>query len=150
MNIGRLIKQLKIDEGISHRVYIDSLGYKTVGIGHLIKESDPEYLKDRKAGELITDEELNELFLADTAIAIQDAIIIFNTEWDKIPPIAQEVIVNMLFNLGRLRFLGFKKFIKAVYAKDWSTAAAEMMDSQWATQVVSRASRLSSKIRGLS
>ena len=33
MNVSRLIKQLEIDEGIRLRVYEDSLGYLTVGIG---------------------------------------------------------------------------------------------------------------------
>ena len=59
---------------------------------------------------------------------------------------AQEVIVNMCFNMGAPRLSGFKKFIAGVNAGDWKTAAVEMMDSRWARQVGDRAVRLKNRI----
>lgn len=149
MNISRLIKQLKIDEGFSLKVYKDTVGYKTVGIGHYIKDSDPEYLKNLKVGEKITDEQSMELFVADLATALQDAIVVFYPIWDSFPDEAKEVFVNMLFNLGRTRFLGFKKMIAAAHKKDWKEVAVQMMDSKWAKQVGNRAIRLKTKIENL-
>ena len=35
MDVDKLREQLKIDEGIEHKIYKDHLGYNTVGIGHL-------------------------------------------------------------------------------------------------------------------
>ena len=43
MDIVALRKQLEIDEGIKHEIYLDHLGLPTFGIGHLIIEGDPEY-----------------------------------------------------------------------------------------------------------
>ena len=43
MNIDKLREQLKIDEGCVYEIYNDHLGYATFGIGHLIRESDPEH-----------------------------------------------------------------------------------------------------------
>ena len=43
-----------------------------------------------------------------------------------------------------------KKFIAAVNDGNWSTAAVEMMDSRWATQVGARAERLRDRIQALS
>ncbi len=57
----------------------------------------------------------------------------------------ERALVNMAFNLGG-RLAGFKKFLKAVNARDWPTAAVEMMDSKWATQVGDRATRLRDQI----
>ena len=43
MDINKLREQLKIDEGVEYRVYLDHLGYKTLGIGHLVVPGDLEY-----------------------------------------------------------------------------------------------------------
>ena len=43
MNIDVLRKQLEIDEGVVHEIYLDHLGLPTFGIGHLVTESDPEH-----------------------------------------------------------------------------------------------------------
>ena len=43
MDIEKLRKQLEIEEGVVHEIYLDHLGYPTFGIGHLITDNDPEY-----------------------------------------------------------------------------------------------------------
>lgn len=149
MNIKRLIRQLEIDEGRSLRVYADSLGYKTVGIGHLIKQTDLDEIKNLVAGDKITEQQCYELFIEDMAVAIKDAVTVFYDVWQKFPDEAQEVFVNMIFNLGRTRFLKFKKTIAAAHNFDWPTVSVEMIDSVWAKQVGNRAGRLSAKIRDL-
>lgn len=146
MDIDRLMRQLAIDEGRRVRVYLDTEGLRTVGIGHLIKATDPEWLRDLEVGDKITDEQITELFTQDLAIAISDAKTVFEPVWDEFPDIAQEVVINMLFNLGRHRFLGFKKTIAYAYTKDWKNMSEEMLDSKWARQVGQRAYRLSAYI----
>lgn len=148
MDLERLKRQLEIDEGRKLRVYLDHLGYPTVGIGHLIKDSSPERVQGLSVGDKITEEECHELFIQDISIAVGDCKIIFD-EWDTFPSEAQEILVNMLFNLGRPRFLTFKKMIAAVYDKDWKRAAEEMADSRWAGQVGARATRLIKRMRNL-
>ena len=149
MNTKRLIKQLEIDEAIRLRVYIDSLGYKTVGIGHLIKDSDPEDLRALEAGDKISEKLCYQLFISDLIDAVQGATTVFYDAWDSFPDEAQEVFINMVFNLGVTRFLKFKKTIAAAYAHNWPLVSKEMLDSKWASQVGNRAGRLSAKIRGL-
>lgn len=144
MNIDRLKKQLIKDEGKRLKVYEDHLGYKTVGIGHLIKDTDD--IKDLVVGDKISEAKCEALFIEDLAIAIADAKIIFEPVWADMPSIVREVTVNMLFNLGRSRFLGFKKTISAILLGEYERAAAEMLDSKWAKQVPSRAYRLSSQM----
>ena len=39
----QLIDELKADEGVKNEIYLDHLGLPTCGVGHLIRESDPEY-----------------------------------------------------------------------------------------------------------
>ena len=51
--------------------------------------------------------------------------------------------------MGAPRLSKFKKFIAAVNDGNWSTAAVEMMDSRWATQVGKRAERLRDRIQAI-
>ena len=43
MNIEQLRKELEMDEGVKYEIYNDHLGYATFGIGHLVRDSDPEH-----------------------------------------------------------------------------------------------------------
>jgi lysozyme len=54
--------------------------------------------------------------------------------------VRQAVILSMIFNLGSIN--AFVKMRAAINVKDWHRAAAEMLDSRWATQVGRRAQDL--------
>jgi GH24 family phage-related lysozyme (muramidase) len=43
MDMEKLRQQLIIDEGVKYEVYLDHLQLKTVGIGHLCREDEPEF-----------------------------------------------------------------------------------------------------------
>ena len=139
MNIEALREQLKIDEGVKYEIYKDHLGYPTFGIGHLITEDDPEH--GEPDGTEISEDRVNEIFESDVAKFVSEAKILF-PDLDELPDVAQQVIVNMAFNMGRPRLSKFKNFIAGVNDRDWVRAAEEMMDSRWADQVGARATRL--------
>jgi len=143
MNIEALREQLKIDEGVKYEIYKDHLGYPTFGIGHLITEDDPEHGKPD--GTKISEDRVNEIFETDVAKFVSESKILF-PDLDELPDVAQQVIVNMAFNMGRPRLSKFKNFIAGVNDRDWTRAAEEMMDSRWATQVGDRAIRLRNQI----
>ena len=139
MNIEALREQLKVDEGVKYEIYKDHLGYPTFGIGHLITEDDPEH--GEPDGTEISEDRVNEVFESDVATFVSEAKILF-PDLDELPDVAQQVIVNMAFNMGRPRLSKFKNFIAGVNDRDWVRAAEEMMDSRWADQVGARATRL--------
>lgn len=146
MNIDQLRETLKIDEGVKYEIYNDHLGYPTFGIGHLVVESDEEHGKP--VGTPVSEERVNAVFDKDVAVMVDEAKKIF-PNLDTLPEEAQQVIVNMTFNMGRPRLSQFKKFIAGVNAGDWNKAAVEMMDSRWAKQVGARAERLRDRIKAL-
>jgi lysozyme len=139
MNIEALREQLKVDEGVKYEIYKDHLGYPTFGIGHLITEDDPEHGEPN--GTEISEDRVNEVFESDVATFVSESKILF-PDLDELPDVAQQVIVNMAFNMGRPRLSKFKNFIAGVNDRDWTRAAEEMMDSRWADQVGARATRL--------
>ena len=143
MNIEALREQLKVDEGVKYEIYKDHLGYPTFGIGHLVTQSDPE--NGEPDGTEVSEDRVNEVFESDVATFISEAKILF-PNLDDLPEVAQQVIVNMAFNMGRPRLSKFKNFIAGVNDNDWVRAAEEMMDSRWADQVGDRATRLRNRI----
>ena len=147
MNIDKLREQLKIDEGVKYEVYKDHLGYPTFGIGHLVVEGDEEHGKP--VGTPVSEDRVNAVFESDVQKFVSESKKVF-PNLDDLPEEAQQVIVNMCFNMGAPRLSKFKKFIAAVNDGNWSTAAVEMMDSRWATQVGKRAERLRDRVQTLS
>lgn len=59
----------------------------------------------------------------------------------------QRVVVEMIFNLGIMKFRGFGQTIAAIKAKDFVKASMQMLASRWAAQVGSRATRLAKMMR---
>jgi len=152
MNIENLKKQLTIDEGCKYYIYLDSLGYATFGIGHLVTPSDPEYkfIKDVKAGKkiLVSTERVNQAFEADVKIACDSCRKVFK-DFDNFCDELKEIIANMMFNLGLARFKQFKRLIAGVEKKDCRLAAKSMQESLWYKQVKGRAERLVKRMNDL-
>ena len=147
MDINKLREQLKIDEGVEYQVYNDHLGYKTLGIGHLVVPGDLEY--DAPVGTSVSEDRVNEIFDQDVITYIDETKKVFGN-LEGMPEEAQQVLVNMCFNMGAPRLSKFKNFIRAIHDENWETASVEMLDSIWATQVGPRAIRLSERIKAIS
>ena len=70
-------------------------------------------------------------------------------DFGDLPEEAQQIIANMMFNLGIPRLSKFKGMKAGVDARDWERAADEMVDSSWYRQVTNRAARLVVRMRSL-
>ena len=57
------------------------------------------------------------------------------------------VLIDMVFNMGLSRFMGFRKFREALITRNFNQAAEEMIDSLWFRQVGYRAERLAQIMR---
>ena len=146
MNIEQLRDTLKIDEGCVNSVYLDHLNLKTVGIGHLLTEWDEEY--DKPVGTPVSEERVNELFDKDVQVTIEECEQLFGNFQD-LPEEVQQILANMMFNLGRPRLSKFRRLCKAVAERDWQEAAVQMEDSKWHKQVPNRAKRLVSRMKAV-
>ena len=144
MNINQLREELTIDEGVKYETYLDHLSLKTCGIGHLCRESDPEY--DLPLGAKVSEERVNELFEQDIQITINDCKKVYD-DWEAMPETVKRICANMMFNLGYPRYSKFKKKIQAVKDGDWFEASVQMTDSRWYRQVPNRAKRLVERMK---
>ena len=144
MNIDKLREQLKIDEGCVYEIYNDHLGYPTFGIGHLVIESDSE--NGQAVGTSVSEDRVAEALDEDIKSVLRDCNILY-PDFDDLPEEAQQIIANMMFNLGRPRLSKFAGMKRGVDARDWDVAADEMVDSRWYRQVGARAERLVNRMR---
>ena len=145
MNRENVYDQLKVDEGVVYEIYLDHLGYKTFGVGHLVLESDPEHGYD--VGEPVSVERVKECFDRDLDLAISECVALYGmSEWDSFPGEVQEILVNMMFDMGRTRLSKFRKMNAHLLCEEWAAAAIEGRDSLWYRQVTNRAERLMSRL----
>ena len=146
MNIEQLRKELEVDEGVKYEIYNDHLGYPTFGIGHLVRDTDPE--AGAAVGTPVTEDRVIEAFNEDVETVLSDCAILYD-DFDDLPEEAQLIIANMMFNLGRPRLSKFKGMKSGVDSRDWNKAADEMIDSAWYRQVPNRAGRLVTRMKAL-
>jgi len=132
--VSNLTEDLMRHEGYRTHLYEDTAGILTIGVGYNIEEKGlPDYIIKLLLNDSIEEakSELGRVF----------------EPWKGLSRVRQDVLVNMMFNLGAPRFLKFKKFIKAIKNNDFDTAADEMLASRWAKQVGNRAIELSERMR---
>jgi|TARA_R110000744_G_scaffold24160_1_gene60803 lysozyme len=146
MDIDRLRQQLEIDEGCKYVIYLDHLNLPTHGIGHLILESDPEY--GQPVGTSVSEDRVIECFEKDLESVQKDCYRLYD-DFDDLPETVQEIIANMLFNMGLGRMKAFKGMKRNVDARQWDKAADEMVDSRWYNQVGERSKRLVERMRSV-
>lgn len=129
-----LAQELERDERRVKTVYLDSRGIATVGVGR--------NLRDRG----LSDDEIDYL-LGNDITAVEQDLDRNLPWWRNLSEVRQRVLANMCFNLGINRLLGFKKMLGAVCGGDYHEAAAQMLNSTWATQVGNRAIRLATMMK---
>lgn len=146
MDLERLREEIEADEGCKYEIYLDHLGLPTFGIGHLVTVDDPE--NGQPVGTEVSEERVAEVFEQDVAVTLGECEKLYNG-FSELPEEVQLILANMMFNMGRPRLSGFKKFNAAIAAGEWQEASEEMIDSRWYRQVTNRAERLVQRMRAV-
>ena len=130
------------EEGVKYEVYNDHLGYKTFGVGHLCRATDPE--NEMEVGTPVSKERVDECFEVDLYVAINDAEKF--CEGMQVDDNIKECVTHMVFQLGLPRLNKFRNFKQALVDGDIAKAQIEMKDSLWYRQTTNRAERLIEKM----
>ena len=115
------------EEGVKYEIYNDHLGYKTFGVGHLCRATDPE--NEMEVGTPVSKERVDECFEVDLYVAINDAEKF--CEGMQVDDNIKECITHMVFQLGLPRLNKFRNFKQALVDGDIAKAQDEMKDSLW-------------------
>jgi lysozyme len=128
MDHKRLEDTLIRHEEIRYKPYRCSEGKLTIGVGRNIEEVG------------ITEDE--SIYLMRNDIKECEEHLSKFSWYYALSDVRQEILVNMCFNMGYTRFLGFRKMIWALENEDHVSAAKEMKNSKWFRQVGIRAEQL--------
>ncbi len=132
MNLDRLLSNLVKHEGLELKPYVCPSGRLTIGIGRNIQDLG------------LSKDEAYYLAKNDINRCVAELIDIFGSElFEKLSDVRQEVLIDMIFNLGKPNFLKFKKLILAVKDLDFKEASFQMENSKWCFQVKARCDSLS-------
>jgi lysozyme len=134
MNIPKLREMLALHEGVILKPYLCTAGKTTIGIGRNLDDVGIT----REEADMMLDHDI------DRCIAELDRSV---PRWRTHNEVRQNVLIELVFNLGISRFLGFRRMLAALAASDYATAAKEMKDSRWYTQVGKRAVTLCEMMR---
>lgn len=128
-----LEQMLRRDEGERLRIYTDTLGHPTIGVGRALDTQG------------ITSAEADYLLLGDIYRVQAEAG--KNFPWaGGLSPERMTVLLSMLFQLGLPKVMEFHEFLSAMEHQNWSRAAEEMRKSKWHAQTPIRNERLATQM----
>ena len=142
MNMDRLLESVKKHEGYRNKVYLDTLGKRTVGVGHLCVEDfwedDKEY--DEKFLLEILEKDLGQAIIGARELMMEHGCMDINEK-------AEEILIEMVFQLGKTGVSKFKNMWKALSELNYVGASYEMLDSRWAKQTPNRAKAMAKTMK---
>jgi lysozyme len=133
----RLLKMIKLHEGVKSHAYQCTAGKWTIGVGRNI---------DEEGGLGLSEEEINVLLINDVE-RVKNELTAVYFWFPALDEVRQAAMIDMCFNLGLSRLRGFVKAIEAMSRQQYDNAADEFLDSRWASQVGQRAIRVTEMIR---
>ena len=142
MNMDRLLESVKKHEGYRNKVYLDTLGKRTVGVGHLCVE---DFWEDDKEYE---EKFLMEILQKDLQESIRGARSLMEDHGcADIDEKAEEILIEMVFQLGMTGVSKFRNMWKALSELNYVGASYEMLDSRWAKQTPNRAKAMAKTMK---
>jgi len=130
----KLRAMLELHEGIRYFPYVDTVGKLTIGVGRNLTDKG---LAPSEVSFMLTNDVLE----------VEQALDVSIPWWRGLNEVRQLVLADMCFNLGIAGLLRFKNTLGHMQVGNYELAADNMMLSKWATQVGSRASKLSRMMR---
>jgi len=143
----KLLESVKKHEGYRNKVYKDTLGKRTVGVGHLCVEDFWEDGKEYEEKFLMT------ILEHDLQTAIKSAEDLINNcpsgGKANISDDAKILIIEMVFQLGGNGVSKFRKMWQALQQDppDYAEASVQMLDSRWAKQTPNRAQEMANHMK---
>lgn len=145
-------------EGYRNKVYNDSLGIPTIGIGFNLLRPDARNILNRlgldynsvlSGTTILTDDQVKEIFVICLKIAYAD-VKKYIPNYDGLPRNIKLGLIDLSFNLGYNRLNKFVKTRELILKGDYKGAANELIKSKWATQVGNRAKSIVSLFSSVS
>lgn len=149
---AQLLEDLERDESYRAAPYKCPSDFWTLGIGQNL-EANPltgqqwKQLLDAKMLALSISPAGAKFLLAQAVQNVEAQCAITFKWWRALDEVRRDALVNLCFNIGMTRLLGFRRMLEAFNARNFEHAADELLNSRYAKQVGARARRLAHMIR---
>jgi lysozyme len=130
-----LIESIKRHEGRRLFPYQDTTGHTTIGFGRNL------------TGRGISAEEAEMMLESDIASARHRIDLLPLEVREQCNQAREDVLVEMVFQLGYMGVLKFKRMLGAIQAGDFERASKEMLRSRWAKQTPGRCAEMAERMR---
>lgn len=139
METQRITSWITDWEGYSERVYTDAQGHPTVGIGfQLDKEGAQQKIESLglnyqavvEGTQSLNDDQIKQLLNADIATATKEVQELVSN-FDDLPEDRQEILVDLVLEIGEAELSNHSDFVEAVESKDWELAAEIIKNTHW-------------------
>lgn len=150
-------EMLRRDEGLRLKVYWDTEGYPTIGIGHLITTTATRDMT--QINKILSNQVGREVTGNPGSITMEEAVTLFDSDlkkvqkdiktnskvgpvWHAVNRSRQMALENMSFQMGVGGVAKFTTMLTAMLAGEWEKAYKAGRDSLWYQQTKGRASRV--------
>ena len=134
VDLDALKADLIRDEGRKLRIYTDSVGKVSCGIGHNLTDDG------------ISAAVCDLMYAEDSADTIA-ALDVHLPWWQHLNPIRQRALANICYNIGIADLMTFGTFLSLLQAEMYEAAANDLAATKWHRQVGARAIRIENMIR---
>jgi len=155
VRMPRMRAQLVLHEAVRRRVYLDTEGHPSIGIGRNL-DAKPLNARERAAispddmARGLTDDQIDLLYTRDVAEAVAD-LDRHLPWWRRLDEVRRRVLLDMMFNMGpgddTRGLLSFRNTLENIRTGFYREAADGMLASKWARQTKTRADRLAAMMR---
>ena len=144
ITIDEMQKRLLLHEGCAQHIYTCPAGYKTIGIGRNLETNPLTPREKEKVGDITNGITLDEaIYLLRNDIKRCEKDLNNNISWFyQLDDERQYALLDMCFNMGIKKLLGFKRMLNAMLIGDYRGAAKECLNSKYARDVGKRAKRI--------
>jgi len=129
-------EQLIRDEGSVPYAYQDTLGYWTIGVGHMI---------DRRRGGALPQPIIDALLGYDIT-EVNNNLSAHLPWFEVLDEARQAALINIAFNVGPSGMLAFHSFLTYMAANDFTKAAADLRTTKVYQQLPARYERIAKQI----
>ena len=118
----------ELNEGREKHVYTDTLGNRTIGVGHNLENG-------------LTERMIDFILSEDYSAAESAALAVF--PWlASLDAVRKAAVVDLVFNMGIAKVLKFRNTLKALEQGHWHAAGQGLRASLWFKQVGQRGPRI--------
>lgn len=144
ISFDEITKRLLLHEGCVDHIYKCPAGYLTIGVGRNL-ETNPLTPREKEVvGDINNGITVDKcLYLLRNDVKRCERELVNNISWFyQLDDERQYALLDMCFNMGIKRLLGFKRMLGAMFIGDYRGASKECLMSKYARDVGQRAKRI--------